>query len=161
MANLHTVYLLLGSNLGNRKLFLDIASKKIAFFAEIIKFSSIYETSAWGVENQPNYLNQVLEIRTNLSPMELLDQTQETEKQMGREHTGHWESRNIDIDILIYEDWIVETEKLIIPHLRMQERRFVLVPLTEILQNWTHPKLKKRITELLEDCQDNLFVKKY
>lgn len=159
--NLHTVYLLLGSNLGDREFFLEISAKKISLLAEITKISSIYETSAWGVQDQPNYLNQVLEIRTNLSPEQLLSQTQSIENELGRERTGHWEARNIDIDILIYEDWIVQSETLVIPHLRMQERRFVLVPLAEIVLHWTHPILKKNIKELLNECKDQLFVKKY
>lgn len=134
------VYLGLGSNLGDRAYYLREA---ISFLARpTIKMgaiSRIYETEPWGVMDQPLYWNQVLEIETTLEPLDLLHICQEIELQLGRERKVHWGSRTIDIDLLIYDNIVSETEELILPHPFLEEREFVLAPLREIAPNLVLP----------------------
>lgn len=134
------VYLGLGSNLGDRA---DYLQKAIFFLARptitIEATSSIYETEPWGVEDQPLYWNQVIEIETILQPLELLQICQEIEQQLGRERKVHWGSRTIDIDLLIYDNIVSKTEELTLPHPYLEERAFVLVPLREIAPNLVLP----------------------
>lgn len=150
-SNLQIVYLLLGSNLGNRKEILDKAleliTKKIGI---IISQSEDYETKPWGVTNQPDFLNLAIGIHTNLKPLEILKQTQAIENQLGRVRKEKWGARLIDIDIMFYENEIIDEPNLKVPHPLMQERDFALIPLAEIVPNLVHPVLGKTILELLE-----------
>lgn len=159
---MHTAYLILGSNLGDRQMYLNKAIDLIQLKAGVVtKLSSIYETTAWGVKEQPNYLNKVIEIKTSLQPLDLLHTILNIEKELGRMRNIKWESRTIDIDILFIDDMIINTYELSIPHPHISERKFVLQPLNEIAHESIHPVLKKSITELLLACEDTLQVKKW
>lgn len=157
-----TAYLLTGGNLGNRK---ENLSKAIELINEhcgtVVKSSSLYETAAWGMTEQPSFLNQVLEISTSLSAKQLIRKILKIEKMMGRVRKEKLGPRIIDIDILFYENEIHDLSFLKIPHPEIQNRRFVLVPLAEINPELQHPVLNKTIAELLEECPDNLEVRKY
>ena len=122
--------------------------------------SSVYETAAWGMEDQNAFLNQVLRISTPLSATELLETILSIEEQLGRQRAEKYGPRLIDIDILFYNDDVIDRHGLKIPHPRMQDRRFVLVPLFELVPGKIHPTLHKRISQLLEECSDELDVNK-
>jgi 2-amino-4-hydroxy-6-hydroxymethyldihydropteridine diphosphokinase len=156
-----TVYLSLGSNLGDRVQNLKEAIKRIESSDKISikKISSVYETEPVGYENQPRFLNLALQAETILDPQPLLEQLLSIEEQMGRKRGEKWGPRNIDVDILLYDDLVMESDQLIIPHPRMHQRRFVLVPLAQIAPKLLHPLLKKNVRELLENCEDNSEVK--
>jgi len=155
------IYLLLGSNLGNSLEMLEIARKQIAYhIGEIVIQSSIYQTKAWGIENQPEFLNQVLEVDSSLSPIDLLAILLRIEVDMGRKRYQKWGSRIIDIDILYYGDQVIEAEKLKIPHPENQNRNFVLAPMVEIAADFIHPVLGHTHAKLLEKCGDTLAVKR-
>jgi len=152
----HKVYLGLGSNLGNREENLQTARNFIQEKLGIISSqSSIYETAAWGITQQNDFLNQVVEAETSYSPIAVLHLILQIENLMGRVREIKWGARIIDIDILYYENEVFSTENLHIPHPFIQERKFVLIPLCEIAENFIHPKLKKSNLELLEKCLDS------
>jgi len=152
------IILHIGSNLGNPIANLAKATWLIESFATIKKQSAIYRTAAWGVEDQPDFANQAIWIETDLSPMKVLDSIQSIEAQMGRKRVKRWGTRIIDIDMLTYNDQIIDTERLQLPHPRLAIRKFVLVPLHDIAPHWRHPQLEKTTTELLENCEDPLNV---
>ena len=158
---MRTAHLLIGGNLGNRK---ENLSKAVSLINEqcgaLTRSSSIYETEAWGNTDQPSFLNQALEISTSLTARLLMRRVLRIEEEMGRIRKEKLGPRIIDIDILLFENEIHDLRFLKIPHPEMQNRRFVLVPLAEINSNLQHPVLKKTIAELLEECPDNLEVKK-
>jgi len=139
----HTVYLSLGSNLGNRRqLLLDAIEKINKKVGNVVRQSSFYETKPWGFESEKLFLNAAVKVTTKLSPTELLEVTQQIEREMGRRKkttlnsqlsTPNYSDRPIDIDILLYDDLHVDLPELKIPHPLMQERDFVLVPLREII----------------------------
>ncbi|HYV90205.1 MAG TPA: 2-amino-4-hydroxy-6-hydroxymethyldihydropteridine diphosphokinase [Chitinophagales bacterium] len=157
----HAVYLLFGSNLGDRVLHVQSAMKSVhEQIGEAQKKSSIYETEPWGVSDQPNYLNAAMSILTNHSPQQLLTLLKQIEIDEGRTDQKKYASRTLDIDILFYEDLILQTDSLIIPHPKLKERRFALVPLLEIAHDFIHPVIKKSIAQLLEECNDHLSVTK-
>ncbi len=154
-------YILLGSNQGNTKQNLLLANNLIEKNIGVITIiSSIYETAAWGNTQQSAFLNQVILVRTKLLPKEVLHHLLAIETQMGRIRTTKWEPRILDLDILFYDNEIIEQVDLIIPHPFIQQRRFTLVPLVEIASNLMHPVLHKTIEELLATCEDNLNVEK-
>ncbi|HBX52746.1 MAG: 2-amino-4-hydroxy-6-hydroxymethyldihydropteridine diphosphokinase [Bacteroidetes bacterium RIFOXYA12_FULL_35_11] len=156
------VFLLLGSNIGDRKKTLETACNAINTEAgEILKMSAIYETEPWGYQSELKYLNQVIQINTNLSPIELLQKIHKIEEDMGRiRKAGAYSDRTIDIDILFYDDIIISDKELQIPHPRLHERKFTLIPLYEIAPDFIHPVFKKRIEELILVCKDKSFIKK-
>jgi 2-amino-4-hydroxy-6-hydroxymethyldihydropteridine diphosphokinase len=157
MVNL--AYLLLGTNLGDKKQNLHEAAFHLSAKAgDMLKHSSIYETLPWGVTDQPSYWNQVLLMQTTLSAEELLQIINHIEKIIGRERRIRWEARIIDIDILYFGDLVIETDTLSIPHPRIASRRFTLVPLAEIAPQFVHPVLKVTNQELLIACTDTLPV---
>ena len=123
--------------------------------------SDVYETAAWGMENQPPFLNQALELETALQPKELLDVLLQVEKSLGRERDQKWGPRLIDIDILLYNDDVIAEEGLRIPHPQMPYRRFVLQPLVQIAGDKIHPLLHQSIYEMLLHCPDSLEVNKF
>lgn len=159
---MNSAYLILGSNIGNSLKILEKANALIqSNVGQIIKKSSIYESAAWGNENQPNFLNQALCVSTKLSATVLLKSLLEIEEQLGRVRDGSkWMARIIDIDILFYNTDSIVTEELKIPHPYIHERRFVLMPMQEIASEFVHPQHKKSITQLLVECPDKLEVVK-
>jgi len=154
-------YLLLGTNQGNRNYYLSAAIDCIQQeIGNILQQSSIYQTKAWGIHNQPDFLNQVIICDTKLDAHKLLKGCQEIEKKLGRKRLIRWGQRTIDIDILYFNENIIATEDLKIPHPEIQNRRFTLIPLVELSPNLVHPLLKKTQKELLESCTDKLQVEK-
>jgi 2-amino-4-hydroxy-6-hydroxymethyldihydropteridine diphosphokinase len=141
------VYLSLGSNLGNRQANLDQALKLISERMRLGKVSSIYDTEPVGLVNQPRFLNLACEVVTHLSPEGLLALLKGIEQKMGR-YSRSGEPRIIDIDIVLFGDQVANTPGLIIPHPKMHERAFVLIPLAEIAPDFVHPVLNKTIKEL-------------
>lgn len=154
-------YLLLGTNLGDRKLNIEGALVQIENqIGTIVSRSSVYETEPWGVTDQPNYWNQVVQVNTQLTPQEVLNTIHKIERELGRERRIRWEARLIDIDILYINDWVLQDANLVVPHPRIADRRFVLAPLTEIAPEFVHPVWTKTNEELLIACSDPLTVLK-
>lgn len=161
MPQIHTAYILLGSNMGRRKSFLQKASKQIRKRVGIItRSSSIYQTAAWGKTNQPEFLNQVLEVNTESTASACLHLLLKIESEMGRVRSEKNAPRTIDLDILYFDGLILNTPSLTIPHPFILERRFVLTPLQEISPDYLHPVYQKSNTALLQQCSDPLNVKK-
>ncbi len=159
---MNDAYLLIGGNVGDRLSNLKMAISSISDKAgRILKISSIYETAAWGKTDQAPFLNQVLMITTELSPFELLNCILTIELEMGRIRNEKYAARTIDIDILYYNNLVIENNDLIIPHPRISERKFVLVPMHEIEPNIFDKRTEKTIHEMLESCMDTLPVLKY
>ena len=158
---MNTIYLLLGSNLKNPEQQLSNAIKHIGTeIGEIIKASSLYATAAWGNTNQPDFLNQLIVVYSNFSADFIMETILTIEENMGRIRTQKNAPREIDIDILFFNNDIINLPELIIPHPLLQERKFVLIPLNEISPNFKHPIFLKTAQELLEMCTDSLNVQK-
>lgn len=146
-----TVYLGLGSNLGDREGNLSKAIEQLGLAGiKVLRESPVYETEPVGYSAQHWFLNMVLETRTSLFPMQLLTRTSKVERALGRVRTIPNGPRTVDIDILLYGNAVVHTEKLEIPHPRMHERRFVLAPLADLAPELRHPAFRKTIRQLLE-----------
>lgn len=155
------VYLLLGSNLGNREYYISEAVNLINQHAgKVSRRSSYYETASWGKTDQPHFINQAVYLQTKLTPEQLLITILDIEKHFGRKRVIKWGSRTIDIDILFYADRIIMQPDLVIPHPYLHERAFALFPLAEIASDFKHPVYKKTILELRNSLADNLSVKK-
>ena len=145
--------------MGDRKAYLAKATAKIGQeIGKITQKSRLYETQAWGLTNQPDFMNQALEVETTLSPQATLAKILDIETDMGRIRAEKWAERTIDIDILLFADVIVEETDLQIPHPRLSERNFALVPLMEIAGETEHPILKTTIEELYFESPDTLDV---
>lgn len=159
---LTTIYLLLGSNLGDRAMLMQTAADEIGKrIGNVTQASALYETAPWGGIEQPAFLNQVLEVETGLVPEEVLRIILEIEHKAGRVRYERWGARHLDIDILYLGETVMDTPRLTVPHPRLHERRFTLVPLTEIAPNFVHPVLEKTNAELLEVCMDKEEVSRY
>ena len=158
---MNKAYLLTGGNEGDRYLNMQQARTNIEHICgRLLQVSSLYETAPWGKTDQPDFLNQVLLIETKWSPRELLKAILQLEEKGGRIRTVKNAPRTIDIDILFYDQMVIEEPGLSIPHPRIADRRFVLEPLNEISPGYEHPVLHKTIHQLLLECTDQLAVKK-
>lgn len=146
----HIVYIALGTNLGDRKSNLRAAVEAMPPEVKVIAESHIYETPPWGYEDQPAFLNMVVKSVTNLEPEALLKYLKQLETELGRESNFRWGPRLIDLDILFYDDLVIDTPPLIIPHPRLHERGFVLAPLADVAADFVHPVLGDRVWELLQ-----------
>lgn len=155
------IYLLLGSNIGDPAANLAAAVGEIASkIGTVEAASSRYRTAPWGNTRQPHFLNQVVQISTNLDADELLDSIHAIEASMGRVRREKWEARVIDIDILFYGRAIIHDERLHIPHPGIPFRRFTLEPLTELNPRLVHPELQKTVRKLLKECNDGSEVER-
>ena len=159
---MNIVYLQLGSNLGDRVKFLSKARSGIEMrIGDITDRSKIYESSPWRVDSQSNYLNQVLKLNTQFGANNVLKRILQIENNLGRRRFEKWGDRLIDIDIIFYNNSIIETCGLSVPHKHMHERRFVLTPLMDIADDYIHPKYKMTVAELLTECHDSENVDEY
>lgn len=156
------IHLLLGSNVGDRMKQLEKARELVeGRIGKIVKKSKIYETQPWGENQQDDFLNQALEVDTKLKPKKVLEKIAEIEKLMEREETYKWGPREIDIDILMYEDEMICEMDLTIPHPFLHERKFTLIPLAEIAPELYHPIMGATTLDLLLECEDSLEVSEY
>jgi 2-amino-4-hydroxy-6-hydroxymethyldihydropteridine diphosphokinase len=154
---MNRIFLSLGSNLGDRS---QNLKKGIGLLEQMagkpVAISAIYETEPWGCDSEQNFYNQVIELFTPLSPLPLLYAIHEIEKKCGRDRSGpRFAPRTLDIDILFYGDSVIDIPELVVPHPNLQERQFVLVPLTEIAPHMVHPILNQDMEQLLLACGDN------
>ena len=151
----HTAYVAIGSNLGDKENYMEVGinALKEAEDVRVIKVADVIATKPYGVEEQPDFLNSVIEIQTLLSPQELLDTLHEIENQAGRERTLRWGPRTLDLDIIFYDDLVMETETLIIPHVDMENREFVLEPMVQLAPWKRHPILHRTMEQLLQALQ--------
>lgn len=153
------IYILLGSNLGDRLQVLYDTQKLIdETTSNVVRASAVYKTEPWGVSDQPAFYNQVLQLETSLDPHALLVSLQNIEKKIGKIKLGKWRERLIDIDILYYDQLVVEDKDLVLPHPEIQNRRFTLVPLCEVSPDFVHPVFQKTQQQLLASCPDQLGV---
>lgn len=158
---MNKAYLLTGGNMGNREEQLATAKQLIhQQCGSISKASSLYETAAWGKTDQAAFLNQALEVETELNARQLMRHLLKIEKQMGRLRKEKYGPRIIDIDILLFNNEKLDYHFLKLPHPEMHNRRFALLPLAEIAPNAVHPVFNKTIGQLLKECTDKLEVKK-
>ena len=160
---MNQVILGIGGNLGKRELFLAHTRSHVAErIGHIVASSSIYETDAWGMDNAPAFLNQVIMVETDQSPEDILRRIREIERMLGRKRiegkTGY-SSRTADIDILFYNDEVIHTPHLEVPHPGIADRRFVLIPLNEITSDFEHPLLKRPMNAILAACTDTTEVR--
>lgn len=159
---MHTAFIGSGSNLGQREEQLQLARRWIeAEIGSLIRASAIYQTSPWGGIEQPDYLNQVWQIRTGLNPFQLMEALLQLEQRANRERIQRWGARTLDLDLLFYEDYRIRTEFLTLPHPRLQDRNFVLVPLAEIAPDWIHPVFGKSMQYLADHSEDEEVVQVY
>jgi 2-amino-4-hydroxy-6-hydroxymethyldihydropteridine diphosphokinase len=159
LSNMNRVFLSTGSNIGDRAANLRKAADACnTLLGKVLKSSSVYQTAAWGNENQQPFLNQVLELQTALSPQETMQKILELEVGLGRIRNQKWGPRSIDIDILLYGNEVLNESGLHVPHPQLANRRFVLVPLAEIAPEMVHPESKLSISQLLARCADTLEV---
>ena len=148
----HIVYLALGTNLGDRLANLKQAIVSLTPQMEVKAKSSVYETPPWGYEDQPKFLNQVVKVKTYLEPEALLKHLKRLEVALGRKESFPNGPRLIDIDILFFDDAVLNTPSLVIPHPRLHERGFVLLPLMDIAPDLVHPISKKSVSEMVVEC---------
>lgn len=152
---MHSYYLHLGSNQGDRKELLQKALQLISEKIGTINLkSNIYETEPWGIKEQENFLNMAIEVKSTKSPKELIQNIKSIESSLGSSKSVKWGPRSIDIDVLYCDDLIIESSEITIPHPHIQDRNFVLIPLLEIAGDFTDPVHKLTIEELYDLCKD-------
>jgi len=155
------VFLSTGSNQGNSIANLNLTNILLSQQIGLVKnTSSFYKTSAWGKTNQPDFINQCIEIITPFPPKMLMQKILQIEKQLGRVRYEKWGPRTIDIDILLFDNIILRDDNLVIPHPQMNNRNFVLAPLSELAPSLIHPSLKKTMKQLANETSDALPIKK-
>lgn len=154
---------MLGSNIGDRDGYLKEAVEAIANLegSEVRRVSSVYETEPWGKKDQGMFLNQVVEVETELEPRELLTACQKIERTLGRKRRERWGARTVDIDILLYGEAVIDEETMKVPHPHISQRRFVLVPLAEVVPEVSIPGLGETVRDVLKRCPDRGNVKFY
>ncbi len=155
---MHIAYLLTGGNSGNREEFLRQARVALGEQNEVLAASAVYQTAAWGKEDQPDFYNQALLLQTGLEPAQLLEHVLAIEQRLGRTRAIKYGPRSIDIDILFYDEEVIDEPHLVIPHPQLAHRRFALQCLADIAPNLVHPLLNRSIAQLLQDCADPLPV---
>lgn len=153
--------LILGGNQGDREQLIEEAKRMIEIGNKIVAESSIYQTEAWGNVADQDFLNQVIVVQTELEPLKFLASLQKVELELGRQREVVWGNRTIDIDILFWDQETIDLPDLKVPHLFLPVRRFVLVPLVEIMPDFVHPELQLTCSELLKKCPDQSFVQLY
>jgi 2-amino-4-hydroxy-6-hydroxymethyldihydropteridine diphosphokinase len=147
----HTVYIALGTNLGDRSANLRAAIEALPPEVKVLAESPIYETPPWGYADQPAFLNMVVKAETDLKPEPLLAYLKQLEVALGREQNFRWGPRRIDLDILFYDDLVLGSPPLVIPHPRLHERAFVLVPLVDLAPDLIHPVLRRKVRDVLAE----------
>ncbi len=153
------VVLSLGGNVGDvKQVFIESINLLKEKVGKVVLFSPLYQTKAWGVENQPDFLNQVIVIESELNPENVLKVCMTIESKLGRVRTQKWYQRIIDIDILFYNDEVIDSKDLTIPHPYVHKRNFVLFPLVDVIPTFKHPLLEKSMEELKSECEDKLEV---
>ncbi len=158
---MHKVYLLLGSNMGNSRQMLHNATQEIEKqIGKVFRKSHVYSTEPWGKKDQPDFLNQILVIKTNLNPGETLSATLKIESQLGRVRKEKNAPRTIDIDILFFDKIVLAEPKLYIPHPQIAQRKFVLIPLNSLSPRLKHPVSGHSVHQMLLNCMDTLNVKR-
>jgi 2-amino-4-hydroxy-6-hydroxymethyldihydropteridine diphosphokinase len=158
-----TIYLLFGSDTGDKKNYITAVQNLVQNeIGKITAESSLYASEAWGFDSDSLFLNKVIAVESGFDAFEILNITQKIERKLGRakKTSDKYQSRTIDIDILFYDNKIIETQHLTIPHPQIQNRRFTLMPLAEIAPDFIHPKLQTAISQLLSNCNDNKSVVK-
>ena len=153
----HSVYLLIGSDTGDRELYLSNAVQSIGGMGEIISYSSVYESEPWGFESEKRFLNMAVLFKTKKTPYEILAEIKDIESKNGRIKSGtnRYESRTLDIDILFYDNLIINDSDLTIPHSQLHERLFALKPLSDIASDLIHPVFELAVNELMLKCPDS------
>jgi len=149
------VYISLGSNMGDREKYLRAAAGAVDQVVDVVQTSSIYQTDPWGNPNQEPFLNAVLKCSSHRDPETLLYMALEIEYELGRRRENTWEPRTIDVDILFAGNSIINDSDLVLPHPLLHQRKFVLIPMAEIADDFEHPVFNKSITELLDACEDD------
>ncbi|MBI4535924.1 MAG: 2-amino-4-hydroxy-6-hydroxymethyldihydropteridine diphosphokinase [Ignavibacteriae bacterium] len=154
---MYSVFLGLGSNLGERQKYLNSAARELQKLpnTSVVWTSSIYETDPYGKPDQPKFLNAAVELETSLMPGELYEEVKAIENRLGRSSTERWGPREIDIDILVYDGLVHKDERVTVPHPELEKRKFVLLPMSEIAPDLVHPTSGLTISELLAACHDN------
>ncbi|MAO71968.1 MAG: 2-amino-4-hydroxy-6-hydroxymethyldihydropteridine diphosphokinase [Flavobacteriales bacterium] len=159
---MNIIYIQIGSNMGDRISYINNSMQQIEDkLGEISNSSKIYESSPWGNINQGNFLNSVIKVESDLDAFKTLKILQEIEENLGRKRIQKWGERCIDLDILFFNNHIIDSKNLTVPHPYIQDRNFVLIPLNEIASTFNHPTLKKDIFALLNDCTDKEEVSIY
>lgn len=153
---MYSVFIGLGSNLGERIRYLNAAAAEIRRLpgTKVVWYSSVYETDPYGVKDQPKFLNAVGEIETELPPVDLLKELKRIEQAAGRKEREHWGPREIDLDIILYDGFVFSDETVTVPHRDLERRKFVLLPLREIAPDLVHPISGMTVEELARQCPD-------